>query len=66
MPAAPEIKIIFFKINRTYSSKLIFLSTTYGGLFLITGIILAKYSEIIPIEKKIAEETTKIRVIIKN
>ena len=38
----------------------------YIGLCLILGINLAKYSEIIPIEKKIAEETANIKVIIKN
>jgi hypothetical protein len=66
IPAAPVIKIIFFTINDTYYLKLIFLSIIYIGLCLILGINLAKYSEIIPIEKKIAEETTNIKVIIKN
>ena len=66
IPAAPVIKIIFFTINDNYYLKLIFLSIIYIGLCLIFGINLAKYSEIIPIEKKIAEETTNIKVIIKN
>ena len=38
----------------------------YVGLFFMSGIILAKYSEIIPREKKINDETSKINVIMKN
>ena len=38
----------------------------YGGLFFMSGTNLAKYSEIIPREKNIRDDTNKIKVIIKN
>ena len=38
----------------------------YEGLFFISIINLAKYSERIPSEKKIKDATKSIRVIIKN
>ena len=38
----------------------------YGGLFLMSGTNLAKYSAIMPREKNIRDDTNKIKVIIKN